>query len=213
MKHCMMRIAILLMPVLFTSCKAAVFPHSDEPAYGPRMIYREILLHPKKYARYYSLTEHIPSSDNRSIISGYDGTQPYSYAILDIDGDGVEELLLGYGKEAFCPWILLNILKYDEEKEKIIDLDGERTYPLMDNLIFHSGGYFSTQNGISDLYTECWNITDNPDHFWYGFERGSGGFLDSDGHSLSLTDYYTMIGEAAISPIWKEATEKNIKSE
>lgn len=175
-------------------------------------VYIDILLHPEAYEEYYAVSEHIPSDVEIGLDIDIDGTSPYSFAVQDINKDGTEELLLGYDlSDSYTPKVLLNILQYNEETDSIIDIDGNRTYPIMDVLQFYSSGYYSTQNWASDLYTECWYLDDEPDHYWYGWER-AGEFFDSDGGKLQLSEYYAMVGDydTSISLDWKEVTEENI---
>lgn len=171
--------------------------------------YSGILLHPERNQEFFAVTNQIPS-DNQWKLDLADGTEPYCFAVEDVNQDGVEELLLGYGFQYGVPQILLNILQYDQDQSRVTDLDGERTYPLMDSLVFYTEGYFSTQNGTSDLYTECWRIEDKPEHYWYGWERASE-FQDTDGKKIGLEDYYVMVGESTIEVEWTEVTEENIR--
>lgn len=166
-------------------------------------IYGDILRDPELYSEYYAITENI-ASENSEI--DYDGTKSYCYAIYDINNDGIKELLLGYGKYFDYPKILLNILQYDKELNRIIDLDGDRTYPLMDNLIFYESGYFSTQSWSDDLYTECWNIKDDENHYWFSSEQG-GDFEDTYGQKLQLNEYYNMVGDKMIPVEWSEVRD------
>lgn len=179
-----------------------------ENATDMQKIYTDILLNPESYAEYYAITEQIPS-DSKWKLELADGTEPYCFALQDFNQDGREELLLGYGIRMGIPQILLNFLQYDAENHRVTDLDGERTYPLMDSLVFYENGYFTTQNEVSDLYTECWNLNDNPEHYLYGWER-SAKFYDESGQMINADDYYKMIGENVLTVEWKERTEENI---
>lgn len=175
-------------------------------------VYTDILLHPEAYEEYYAVSENIPSDGDIGFDIDIDGSEPYAFAVKDINKDGTAELLLGYDlSDNYTPRVLLNILQYNEETDSIIDVDGKRTYPLMDVLQFYTNGYYATQNWVSDLYTECWYLNDEPDHYWYGWER-AGEFFDSDGGELQLSEYYSMVGDydSSFTLDWKEVTEENI---
>ena len=189
-------------------------------AAGPlERAYAEILLDPEKYGAYYAVEEHIPSDDGDMRMEWYyDGTQPYMFAVHDMDGDGTAELLLGYGLIYSNPLVLLNILRYDEAAGGIVDVDGPRTYPLRDALYFYENGYFATQILAGGLFLECWRLEDDPDHYWYGYERTGDfekprAFYDMDGTEISAREYDEMTGAPIVGITWHEATGANVLAE
>lgn len=184
--------------------------------------YMAIILHPEEHKEFYAVAEHVPSDSGRSVERIMNEDEPYYFAVWDVNEDGMPELLLGYGQHYGSPRVLLNILQYNEETGQIEDLDGIRTYPLMDSLHFYSNGFFDTHNSAGGLYTECWRLDDEePDHYWYGYERsaqfnGDGElisveespFYSSDGEKYTLQEYYELRGERIIDPFWQENTKE-----
>lgn len=171
-------------------------------------VYGKILLYPDKYAQYYAFSTHIPSQNAWSMDSGHDAGS-YCFAVHNICRDGAPALLLGCGLTNDTPQILINILQYDKKTGGIIDMDGDRTYPLMDNLIFYENGYFSTQNGISDLYMECWRLDDQPGRYRYGWERKNA-FYETDGQSAKSWDPAVLPQDTATRLQWYEITQEAI---
>ena len=189
-----------------------------------QVAYWDILTNPGKYEGFYAVAEHIPS-DNADNVSWY-LEDPYTFAVEDINGDGIPELLLGLGIRYRSPQVLLNILRYNEKTGAVEDIDGPRTYPLMDNLWFSDTGCFSSINGAGGLYTEFWHLEDpDPEHYWYGYERTGQfneegelisveefPFRSSDGkEKFTLREYYDLLGESGIGVEWIELTEENIR--
>lgn len=183
--------------------------------------YRDILLHPEEYEEFYAVAQHIPS-DQSKLVTYYQGITPhtYAFAICDINADGTAELLL----QGTSPRVLLNILHYNAETGTVEDMDGPRTYPLMDGLYIYENGYLWTQNGAGGLYTECWRLEDeDPEHYWYGFERPWDAsydgprstddihFRDSNGGELGYWEFYALLGEPVSHIEWLEATPDNIE--
>lgn len=175
--------------------------------------YRDVLLHPEEYEEFYTVAEHIPSDqyERREIPTKI---EHYCFAVCDVNGDGTQELLLK-GDHLF-----LNILRYHEETGTVEDMDGPRTYPLMDTLFFYDTGYFGTINGAGGLYTEYWHLEEeDPDRYWYGYQRPYDSdydgprtteiisFYSSDGEEFTLREYYERMGESGVSPSWQEITE------
>lgn len=191
-----------------------------------RAAYCNILLHPENYEEFYAVAEHIPSEHSDRLNNIEEEGLPYCFSLSDLDRDGAPELLLGLGIKYHAPHVLLNILRYNEETNLAEDMDGPRTYPLMDTLGFSDTGYFTTVNGIGGLYTEFWHLEDDdPDHYWYGWERSAEfnedgelvsrmeyPFMSSDGEKkFTLQEYYDLLGDSE-GPVvlWREATEENI---
>lgn len=176
--------------------------------------YRDILLRPEEYEEFYAVAEHIPTAPyKREYISTWD-TGPYRFAVCDVNGDGVQELLLRDNG------LLLNILRYNETTGMAEDMDGPRTYPLKDTLFFYDTGYFGTINGAGGLYTEYWRLEEeDPDRYWYGYQRPYDSdydgprtteiisFYSSDGEEFTLREYYERMGESGVTPSWQEITE------
>ena len=185
--------------------------------------YRDILLHPEEYEEFYAVAEHIPSGDSKKVTYYQEDTasRTYAFAICDVNADGVAELLL----QGASPRVLLNILHWNEETGAVEDLDGPRTYPVMDTLAFFDTGYFSTMNGAGGLYTEFWHLEDeDPEHYWYGYERSAHfndkgeleswmefPFADTNGEQFTLREYYELLGETGPTVQWQEATPENIQ--
>lgn len=189
-------------------------------AAGPlERAYAEILLEPGKYGAYYAVEEHIPSDIGAERMEWYDDRkQPYTFAVYDVDGDGTAELLLGDGMYYRSPDVLLNILRYDGAEGEIVDVDGPRTYPLWDTLYFYENGYFASQNGAGGLYLECWRLEDDPDHYWYGWDRTGDfekprAFYDMDGTEISAREFDEMLGEPIRGITWHVATKANVLAE
>ena len=182
--------------------------------------YRDILLHPENYEDFYAVAEHIPSDYAHDIEWVIKDNDPYYFAVCDVNGDGVSELLLGIGMQYWAPQVLLNILRYNEETGLVEDIDGPRTYPLMDNLFFCDTGYFGTLNGIGGLYTEFWHLEEeNPDHYWYGYERAytadydgpiGDSFWSTDGEGYTLQEYYDLLGDTGPALKWQEVKETTV---
>lgn len=181
--------------------------------------YWDILTNPGKYEGFYAVAEHIPSNPftSRNVPTRIES---YRFAVCDVNSDGVQELLL-WGDH-----FLLNILHWNDETGQVEDLDGPRTYPLMDTLGFFDTGYFSTINGAGGLYTEFWHLEDpDPDHYWYGWERTGQfneegelisveefPFRSSDGKDkFTLQEYYALLGDSGTGVEWLELTPENIR--
>lgn len=185
--------------------------------------YRDILLYPGKSEELYALSEE--DMDWLREVWG-EQNKAYVFSLCDLDGDDVPELLLGYGKREYSdlPPLLLNILRWNQETEAVEDLDGPRTYGLIDTLDFFENGYFSTMNGVSSLYTIFWKLEDDiPNHYWSGFQRPwmAGEeprpedivFEDSQtGEGWSWDMFCSLTGARTIQPTFQELTEENIQA-
>lgn len=180
---------------------------------------KEILLYPENYSGYYSA------------ISDY---QNLFFALVDIDGDEVEEVMLGkaesvhpnFGPEALK---IINILKYDAESNTVTDFDGDKVYePLAVSNSFklYDTGILMTRADMNYAYTNFWNLITgefNEGWLWYPDDVMAG--VNSEGHSkvkkqdgTEITGeegdklYESLMSGEELPFEWYEATEENVKS-
>lgn len=164
--------------------------------------YWDILMCPAAYKEFYVL-----ENENTEV------TKLYCFSLYDLDRDGIPELLLGDTIREYSdyPYTLLNILRWDEEAGTVKDMDGPRTYGLIDIVWFYENGYIGTANCAGDLYANYWKIEDDPDHYWYGYLRGGSRLFDADGTAVNGSEFFDMLGEEMDAPVWLELTPKNIR--
>lgn len=163
--------------------------------------YWDILMHPAAYKEFYVL-----ENENTEV------TKLYCFSLYDLDRDGIPELLLGDTIREYSdyPYTLLNILRWTEEDGTVKDMDGPRTYGLIDIVWFYENGYIGTANCAGDLYANYWKIEDDPDHYWYGYLRGGSRLFDADGTAVNGSEFFDMLGEEMDVPVWLELTPENI---
>lgn len=148
----------------------------------------DILLHPERNSTYYSKEV------------GYGNLY---FALIDIDQDGEDEILLGSAGDIhpnFGPcWItIFNILKYDKNTEKVSDFDGDMVYQPLDALSWHyyDTGILLTMAEVGKGHTNCWNLL-------------TGEFTDTEAVN---PDYATLTSGNEIPVVWCEVNRENVEA-
>ena len=123
------------------------------------------------------------------------------FALLDIDQDGEDEILLGSASDISPYWgaswvTIFNILKYDRSTGAVSDFDGEMVYEPLDANSWHyyETGNLLTMAEIGNGYTNCWNLL-------------TGEFTDTEAVN---PDYAALTSGKEIRIIWCEANEVNV---
>lgn len=225
-------LAFLLCALLLTGCRQAPTVETETPSPTPtatpspeptmdlpvlepwQEAYRDILLYPEEHEELYAVAD--PDDDSLWIYEWkIEEGAPYLFSICDLDEDDVPELLLGYEKREYndLPRLLLNILYWNGETGTVEDMDGPRTYGLMDTLWFYENGYLGTQNAVSSLYTVYWKLEDSPGHYWSCFERGGPDYIEDSDKEVVLApqEFYAMLGERMDTPTWQEISKEAVE--
>ena len=178
---------------------------------------KKILLYPKNYREYYTA------------VSDY---QNLFWALVDIDGDRVQEIMIGRAEGAhpnFEPSVLkiINILKYDKERDVVNDVDGDMVYEALaveEPFVMLDTRILMTRASANYAYTNFWNLRTGEFHegwLWYPDDPMAG--VDSKGHSkVRKQDGTEITGEEGdkmyqmlaagneLSLEWHEATAEEV---
>lgn len=110
----------------------------------------DILLNPRENSKYYP--------------QGVE-YQHILFALLDIDQDGEDEVLLGSASDISPYWganwiTIFNILKYDRNTGEVSDFDGDKIYKPLDAYSWHyyDTGILMTMVGAGQGHTNFWNL-------------------------------------------------------
>lgn len=179
----------------------------------------------------------------RGILLNPDGNKAYYpqgveygnlyFALIDIDKDGEDEILLGTpGTTDYFGvpiWItIFNILKYDRNSGKVTDFDGDKVYAPLDTDSWHyyDTGILMTRAGAGQGHTNFWNLltgefTDAA--LWVPDDPDKG--PESEGHSriynvngsdmtgAEADQYYQSLTSGNEIPIiWCEVNPTNIEA-
>lgn len=176
----------------------------------------EILLNPEENSTYYP--------------QGVE-YQHILFALLDIDQDGEDEVLLGSASDISPYWganwiTIFNILRYDRNTGKVSDFDGDKIYSPLDANSWHyyDTGILMTMVEAGQGHTNFWNLLTGEfvDAALQVSEDPNGG-PDSEGHSkIYNMDGRDITGEEAdqyyqflksgneIPIIWCEVSQDNV---
>lgn len=123
------------------------------------------------------------------------------FALLDIDQDGEDEILLGSASDISPYWganwvTIFNILKYDRGTGAVSDFDGEMVYEPLDANSWHyyETGDLLTMAEIGNGHTNCWNLL-------------TGEFTDTEAVN---PDYAALTSGKEVRIIWCEVNEANV---
>ncbi len=125
------------------------------------------------------------------------------FALLDIDQDGEDEILLGttdtfdyYEKPI---WItIFNVLKYDRGTGETWDFDGDNVYQPLDANSWHyyDTGILLTMAEVGNGHTYAWNLL-------------TGEFTDTEAVN---PDYKTLTSGTEIPIVWYEVNQGNLQA-
>lgn len=125
------------------------------------------------------------------------------FALLDIDQDGEDEILLGSASDISPYWgaswvTIFNILKYDRATGEVSDFDGEMVYKPLDANSWHyyDTGNLLTMAEIGNGHTNCWNLL-------------TGEFTDTEAVN---PDYTSLTSGNEIRIIWCEVNQGNVEA-
>lgn len=155
------------------------------------------------------------------------------FALIDIDKDGEDEILLGtpgdtdyFGDPIFMA--IFNILKYDRSSGTVTDFDGDKVYnPLdADSWHYYDTGVLMTMAEVGEGHTNFWNLLTGEfidAALWVRDDPSKG--PDSEGHSkiynangreitgVEADQYYQSLKSGNEIPIiWCEANTANIEA-
>lgn len=155
------------------------------------------------------------------------------FALIDIDKDGEDEILLGtpgdtdyFGDPVFMT--IYNILKYDRSSGTVTDFDGDQVYnPLdADSWHYYDTGILMTMAEIGEGHTNFWNLRTGEfidAALWVRDDPSKG--PDSEGHSkiynangreitgVEADQYYQSLKSGNEIPIiWCEVNAANIEA-
>ncbi len=159
----------------------------EEETAGDGML-RDILLNPEENSAYYPQGveyEHV------------------LFALVDIDKDGEEEILLGSADEISPYWgagwvTIFNILKYNRTSGEVSDYDGDMVYKPLDARSWHyyDTGILLTMAEIGKGHTNCWNLL-------------TGEFTDTEAVN---PDYAALTSGNEIPVVWCEVNQENVEA-
>lgn len=125
------------------------------------------------------------------------------FALLDIDQDGEDEIMLGttdtfdyYEKPI---WItIFNVLKYDRSTGEVWDFDGDNVYQPLDANSWHcyDTGILTTMAEAGEGHTYAWNLL-------------TGEFTET---AAVNPDYKTLTSGTEIPIVWYEANQGNVQA-
>lgn len=125
------------------------------------------------------------------------------FALLDIDKDGEDEILLGSASDISSYWgaswvTIFNILKYDRDTGEVSDFDGDMVYKPLDANSWHyyDTGNLLTMAEIGNGHTNCWNLL-------------TGEFTDTEAVN---SDYTALISGNEIRIVWCEVDQVNVEA-
>lgn len=125
------------------------------------------------------------------------------FALLDIDQDGEDEILLGSASDISPYWgaswvTVFNILKYDRSTGEVSDFDGDMVYTPLDANSWHyyDTGNLLTMAEIGKGHTNCWNLL-------------TGEFTDTEAVN---PDYTALTSGNEIRIIWCEVNQGNVEA-
>lgn len=153
------------------------------------------------------------------------------FALLDIDQDGEDEVLLGSASDISPYWganwiTIFNILRYDRNTGKVSDFDGDKIYSPLDANSWHyyDTGILMTMVEAGQGHTNFWNLlTGEFVDAALQVSEDPNGDPDSEGHSkIYNMDGRDITGEEAdqyyqflksgneIPIIWCEVSQDNV---
>lgn len=161
---------------------------SEEPMPADDGTLGDILLNPEENSAYYPQEVEY---------------QHMLFALLDIDQDGEDEILLGSASDISPYWganwvTIFNILKYDRSTGEVSDFDGEMVYQPMDANSWHyyETGNLLTMAEVGNGHTNCWNLL-------------TGEFTDTEAVN---PDYASLTSGKEIRIVWCEVHEANVEA-
>ena len=154
------------------------------------------------------------------------------FALLDIDQDGEDEILLGSASELDHYWgpswvTIFNILKYDRNTGEVWDFDGDVIYRPLDALSWHyyDTGILMTMVEMGQGHTNFWNlrtgefinaamqVSDDPTK---PNSEGHSKIYNADGTETTGEEgdriYRSLISGNEIPIIWYEANWENVNA-
>lgn len=155
------------------------------------------------------------------------------FALLDIDQDGEEEIVLGTSKEPDyfgkpCWITIFNILKYDKDTGEVSDFDGDKVYrPLdADSWYYYDNGVLMTMVQMNYGHTYFWNLLtgefteadrwypDNPEKSYES--EGHSRIYNADGTEITGEEgdryYQSLKSGNEVYIVWYEAEWGNVEA-
>lgn len=153
------------------------------------------------------------------------------FALLDIDQDGEDEILLGSASDissySGANWVtIFNILKYDRSTGEVSDFDGDKIYEPLDANSWHyyDTGILMTMVEAGQGHTNFWNLrTGEFVDAALQVSEDPNGSPDSEGHSkiynvdgrditgTEADQYYQSLKSGNEIPvIWREVSQDNV---